>query len=1338
MSLAYLTPKGKIIKANGTDVFSPQNAPYSLSNVRLDAEGQLIEFSINNAAANDLENSYIYVDKSHYYAETHKENGITGYLKKSYFIKLKNDATKTYYEINEGDTNSIWFDGHLSSASTGDIFHTEQIICDVDASNHSDINTYIYYKYLKQSFKIKDNSGVEYRDHTTYPQNMDLNEQSPNYNKKELIPTDRLNSEEGNFFKTNINDICLSSISFEAKKSLYKKLTLLCFSIYWVKQEVLDIVAIRPLSEIQTAVNNGTIFSSNAQQQPLFSEIDRVVGQLLIDWGYKNLSSAKKIIPIPSATDEIYNGYYEAFTNYREALDSFYHNLRVKNESGLFPNNDSESRIKVLKDILPSSAWSILPYSFRRNIIDKYIQEDSLKGEAETQCLRIIHSFYLVPAEGEEFLNYLLYKRDGNITNFEKLFHLFDDKTISQVSPVVGFFAREKSNRRSFVYGLYEIWKRTKYDFRYIPPNTTPDSDGVNPNAFFFTPEGLSYYKPDGDKKYFLTLEFSTVDLPPQYAGNSPGIGIKEFVDTAFFVDKNLHNEKVHITRAISHKFNSVNQDGAYLGNGPASYNINEQMYLHLYQPINLLNFKPEEDLKTFLPQDPLVPAFVYYYCNEYDRIKDINAAWSLAIDVTIEVGLFFILGGTSIVKDLRYLGRVTELGKALRNATTAADTVLTFRGAEAGAEIFTLTSGMAWSAANYVQTASNDPATKAAAAKVGFVFFCLSMFGSGATIYGRRQSTSAAYEVLSDTHFNSMPASVKQVVTHLTNADTVALTAFKSKLQQNNHTNIYNALNTMSDYNGIDLQRAFYGEFSKATQAELDILNSNVNSVANWESLFKKTIIDRKVTGILSDQDKVNTIVKYYTQATSTDMRVILEDWNFESRWKFLDKVGVDDVHFQPYKADTELLKGWGSFHTEVNTSAKFGNLSAVEQIDFLSKHAKKIQQFKQEPKLIDHWRSYYTDADTKLKFNNLSATEQIAFLTKQGDNIQQFKQDIVLMDKWKLFNTEVAISFNNLSGTEQIDFILKHSNNIQTFKQSPNLIDGWKLFHAEINTKVKFDNFTAERQIRFVTDHGSNFSRFKNNSELIDYWVKVDDNPLNNLVHSTYIKKVDFLEDVQHTFVAKKKYPNPHPYHPGLEETIGDHISGSPVTVHHNGEDYIIGFTGFHGDYAVTEPNPITLSQATLPGGKKIYPGPLPTVNKDIQTAIIAGTEVPGVGAKDCQVWMWGYVVKKQNGQESLYLDSNNNPIRTWVKKSNSAQTTIFVGMNEDKTLIEVTYARHNLTVKDWVPNGDPNRSSNTWRGFSSEGIKIDICIGPEISTPPTTVPSRTLPYGTVMPQK
>ncbi|MPT32895.1 MAG: hypothetical protein E2600_14775 [Chryseobacterium sp.] len=96
---------------------------------------------------------------------------------------------------------------------------------------------------------------------------------------------------------------------------------------------------------------------------------------------------------------------------------------------------------------------------------------------------------------------------------------------------------------------------------------------------------------------------------------------------------------------------------------------------------------------------------------------------------------------------------------------------------------------------------------------------------------------------------------------------------------------------------------------------ANLTLLNNETNAVTRWSSMYNKAIEDRKILDILIKQGRVDAIVKYYTRATDTDMRNILESWDFETRWKFLDKVGAEDANFLAYKADTELLEHWKVF---------------------------------------------------------------------------------------------------------------------------------------------------------------------------------------------------------------------------------------------------------------------------------------------------------------------------------------------------------------------------------------------------------------------------------------
>ncbi|SHH26992.1 hypothetical protein [Flavobacterium defluvii] len=378
-------------------------------------------------------------------------------------------------------------------------------------------------------------------------------------------------------------------------------------------------------------------------------------------------------------------------------------------------------------------------------------------------------------------------------------------------------------------------------------------------------------------------------------------------------------------------------------------------------------------------------------------------------------------------------------------------------------------------------------------------------------------------------------------------------------------------------------------------------------------------------------------------------------------------------------------------------------------------------------DAKAIDNWRLCYANNITKERkyINILTNDKYVNGLVRfyREEELGDILETLEIAKEEKFLDT-----FSNISDTHFANFV-----------ENPNLIKEWEKY-SFVSRGNDLSILSTEQKFKFLKSYENSpktvVDRIKNGG-LIKYYKIVDENPLNAIVHNSHIKNVDFLEDLRNTFTVKKQYPVDHVHHPGLQETIANHVKGSPVMLNHNGSDYIIGFTGMHADYAITEPNPITLIEATLPGGKKYYPGPLPTVNANIQTAIIDGTEIAGVGVKDCEVWMWGYVTKKVDGIESLYLDTNRNPIKTWVKKSNSNKTTIFTGINEDKALIEITYARHNLTLSDWIPHRSPGRPSNTWRGWSSEGVELHICIGTELMNPPTIMPSRKLPYGTVIPK-
>lgn len=118
-------------------------------------------------------------------------------------------------------------------------------------------------------------------------------------------------------------------------------------------------------------------------------------------------------------------------------------------------------------------------------------------------------------------------------------------------------------------------------------------------------------------------------------------------------------------------------------------------------------------------------------------------------------------------------------------------------------------------------------------AKNVGMVFFFLTRFGAGATMYARRQVTNVAYKVMNDANFHTLPSEIRTVITHLTSEAEIAVATFKSKLRDLDleKKNLFNGFVTLNS----DLQKAFHAEFSKMSIVNLTLLNNETNAVARW-----------------------------------------------------------------------------------------------------------------------------------------------------------------------------------------------------------------------------------------------------------------------------------------------------------------------------------------------------------------------------------------------------------------------------------------------------------------------------------------------------------------------
>jgi len=994
MSIAYLTPKGQVVKGTGTDVQSSQNSEYVIINEKFDAGGQLIEFSLNTENLSTDENRYIFVDNSHYYLKEHRRNGRTGYLKKSYFIKLKNNPIDTYQLINDpNNISDLWFDVHFQSASEGDLFHIEKVVI-----KESTLNT--YYTFLKQSFKIKNNNNVDYDDDETYPKNVNSDSTSPDYNIIETTDVKRLNFEEGNFFSKNFDPIRTSTtIQLSSKLELYRKLIDICFAMYWTRKEVLDILAIKPIGEIENAVKAKTIDDKNGNEY-VFSLIDRTIGRLLIDWGYKDKASVKLLVPQPD-NDYFYEGYYTAFENYENGLNNFYHNLREKKENEMFPGgsdntNDWQSyaRIKVLKQILPVSAIAILPYQLREDIIDDYIRAyesyssktdhidygdsrisdlsrtDPFTSKDQEQALAVMHSFYQTKEDRESFLKYLL-KLRGKDTNFVVLMNMFFAARIMRIAPIIGFFIRQRNYRMNFVFMVYKLWEKSQYNFFYYPDiNDSIDNSMINANSYFFK-DGFKYFDYNDKKVSNYTVYFGVTWK------SNPSTDFYDVVTSNY--TKRLYTDILLDGKLVKTTFSDYLYETTTRPGEDKEIKVTKQhamnmnLVLHLYQPIALQGYQIDPELKPSFPPLHQVPAFLWYYSRDYEIIKEFDAGYNLALGIAFDVGLFFITGGTgNLITAFRHLRSLTLIGRALGVKEGAQVFVaFLFESAGAGAEAVAVTSS---ACARYydfmIANADNETEAKKYE-EMNKMFFYITLLAAGASLSFRALAVKQARLIQGTTYYNTLLSQIEYKVLKET-IDNIAGTLQNAVIVfRDTKINTFEEITSKFD-NWSDVKKtAFFEDFGNLADDALKQLNTT-KTVANWEKLHAENIADRKIISVIIDDIKTEDFIYYYE---AYRLKVSLSAMTSARRFNFVEEFQNGTLlQKNDFRVDFQLANSWEKFRFEPNLIDEYKKLSIDEKINWFKSsgtiNAISMEHLKMHPKTFNNWKNL--SLEDKLLFKN------------------------------------------------------------------------------------------------------------------------------------------------------------------------------------------------------------------------------------------------------------------------------------------------------------------------------------------------------------------------------
>ena len=658
---------------------------YELTNQVFDIKGQLNGFKVNNV-------KYIFIDKTKYLSVDQVPGNdntiVTGFVKYDSYINYMNDPNKGVYNYTYIIDPVHWFDLILESSQRGDLFKISKLETSSD-SNKTD-NYTKYFIFYNCEFKIT-NPNLVFSNSANYPP-IQLNDTLPTYCKIDWDDrsSSAVDSSNRNFFKKNLGSkIATFPTTFtnQDKEMLYIGMVKICWRIKNLFEDVLDMLAIKNLSEILNIVQTanppaGTdIRSYIYNSTPTLSDIDKAIAILLIDWGYRNYNDTLEIFPLNSFEySDFENDYYMPFQNYYNTLVNIYINIAYSKEEYLFgvtsdPSGwsveftkaQSNLRLEMLVSIIPDGAVNFLTLDAKIKILRKFA-ENSIYESREDSVVKIVKSIQVNDALA--FLNRLETEKiliNGNQkTLFECLYQRINDRIV--------FFG--KNNRREYMNRLYSLW----YVSMLNPYQSLAIGLGgidYNTSQYYFEqfyknkPIILNY----NSKKNFLGFFVDNMD----FEFNGELITVKEEKVTGYTISGGEPTPDISKVKVGDYGF---------------------------YTAISLMHYD-EKDVAVKLPSIALQPSgsdlsyvIPLFYLKYLDDFGDSEDVWT-AVDLTADVALSFT--GIGNISKLRHFRHLSKLGRiALGASITTGERILALEALSGAGALIELTSDVAKSILNY------------------------------------------------------------------------------------------------------------------------------------------------------------------------------------------------------------------------------------------------------------------------------------------------------------------------------------------------------------------------------------------------------------------------------------------------------------------------------------------------------------------------------------------------------------------------------------------------------------------------------------------------------------
>lgn len=836
----------------------PVKLTNDFSELKFDIEGFLIEFTYKTVIEkNTINAKYIFYNKSSFKTADKKRSDLTdGFYDEKQFLKYI-ENTGPNIPLASDMIYKHKFNFHKFIAKAGDPISVS--VTNFDAPYD------LFYDRKKYDFTIEntiDNRGIKsYSDGILDGfETVDYKLRLPsNFTSSIINIPNQINSPGYYFYLKNLGQF-LNQYTNDNEKRKLKKITILI--IFKIRDIVKNIFPNILNDETSEAVLEAVANDVDTELNNL-SELEKMIFLLYKSWGYyydpNSNRPHRNNLPLIAQQPS-----YQDLESYYIALVSFYSKCyKIPHALSTFP---ADIKYEYLLEILPVSALSIIPFEVKKSIIESFIKKKYLEEYEKRFLTRLIISIPFSLADS--FLDYLAECNNGSDTNYQAIYYILGDARIKRYI----LFVDETLTRRQYVFAIYQLWTASKYNFYHIPNGVTPIVGNINPNAYFI--------QNSHEFKLNNALVFNT-----GYYFTEEGITKQGFEYSANFIHDKIRIFKTEKTEFYKNKYIDDGLGAPAVKSLPLIKLPEEMGNFHMYHPISLIGIQP--DLEVILPEASYYPAFIFQYVEEFEDLKEFDAAVSLGIAITIELALAYFTGGLSSLKYLNYLKNASRIYQALTNSALAGEQILIWTALEGATNALAISGSILYSYNNYLIQLSHDPSEIEKLEKLNIILFWLIIAQATASVTFRYKAINAADEFLNTFPSGVIHPDVENLLVTLRTQKATSILSIRQKLIDLGFEE--NIIVTKFDDFAADVKIAFWDDFNKLSKEEWGLINKS-NALENWKYLYDKKITDRKFINILISNTKVNAIARFYEYPPLSNF---LESLSPLQRWRFLEKHG-------------------------------------------------------------------------------------------------------------------------------------------------------------------------------------------------------------------------------------------------------------------------------------------------------------------------------------------------------------------------------------------------------------------------------------------------------------